>query len=116
MYIFNFVAPNGAQSFCGVTIVHRKAGTTVKLTELPGNPGMSITNCFEVLATTLRKEYNLDPFQTVWIEHYLERDGFPETFDAVHLGWEHRRGSMVARHPRWKRISLETVVNLMEAQ
>jgi hypothetical protein len=58
----------------------------VVCTELPNNPGMSITNAAEQIAAEVIKGHRL-PTPLVWIEHYEdEARGTPEdraTFDLV---------------------------------
>jgi hypothetical protein len=39
-------------------------------TELPDNPGMSITNAAEHAATAVCKHLGIDPQRLAWIEHY----------------------------------------------
>ena len=79
--------------------------------ELPNNPGGSITNSAEVIAAEMIRSHKL-PRSLVWIEHWPEEstDGGEETFDlvvfssyevterALYLGegehgWETRLGS-----------------------
>ena len=52
--------------------------------ELPNNPGGSITNSAEVIAAEMIRSHKL-PSSLVWIEHWPEEstDGGEETFDLV---------------------------------
>jgi len=65
------------------------------LTELPNNPGNSISSCIEIVAGIVTDRYNLNPNRTIWIEHYLPKEGnqfgvFPrdETFDLVTMQYD----------------------------
>ncbi len=97
------------ESRCGVKIVRKENQTTVILTELPNNPGTSITNCFEDIATKIYKErfQHLEPTSIRWIENYPVEEGsifhHEETFDEVTLEWDGNQ----YRHPHWKRIKFE---------
>ncbi len=82
----------------------------VVVTELPDNPGMSVTNYAEELATLILQEHGLDALRTVWIEHYpawAEEDR-PETFDLVRFTWDGERYT----RPEWRRLMLEEVERL----
>lgn len=79
-------------------------GNVVMVTELDDNPGTSVTNMAEQLATLICQEFSIDPASLIWIEHYPERgskyDTYPEDFDLVTFTWDGRRFI----HPQWKRI------------
>ena len=72
-------------------------------TELPDNPGTSVTNFAEHLATAMRRQYGLKPDDVIWIEHYREaKDRRKEDFDLVRfLGIE----GDSHRTPVWTRIT-----------
>ena len=70
---YEFTAATGATATCGLHIVREGTQLVVVLTELPDNPGMSVTNAAEEIASQVRREFGLDPDQTRWIEHYPER-------------------------------------------
>lgn len=97
---------SGIEARCRVQ-VHRHEGQTVAIvTELPDNPGMSVTNAAEWLLPALAEQYGL-PDGTVWIEHYERLHGEPDTYDLVTL----RGGS-----PSWRRLALEQVERLIGAE
>jgi hypothetical protein len=79
-------------------------------TELPDNPGTSVTNSAEHLATAMREEYRLKPEDVIWIEHYPEaKDRRKESFDLV-------RFAVVGdtfRTPVWTRITEQAVDELI---
>ena len=59
-----------ARAHCGLHIYDTDAGPVVILTEVADNPGISVTNTAEELATQIAAMYLLDPTTTTWIEHY----------------------------------------------
>lgn len=98
---------NGAHGACGVSIFETGADTTVVvLTELPSNPGMSVTNALEHIATKVRGAFLASnaPTEIIWVERYLQgtqADGSAgETFDLVHLEWD---GQHYGK-PHWRPI------------
>lgn len=119
----------GIEARCRARIFRREDGrAAVIVTELPDNPGMSVTNAAEWIATTLLHRYDLDPNDTIWIEHYPDRhppgmEGermFDETFDLIRFRWEdegrHRapmRLSPWARTPDWRHLDREEVEELV---
>ena len=62
---------------CGVSIIKKDGFATVMLTELPDNPGTSVTNFVEDLATMIynSKLFGMPIEDITWIEHYI----YPET-------------------------------------
>ena len=82
----------------------------VVLTELHNNPGLSVTNCYEYLATDiaigLMEEGTVDDPSTVrWIEHY---EAWPargrlwaqDTWDEVTMEWDGEQFGL----PTWRRL------------
>ncbi len=111
---FHFKDPNKAKSKCGIRILVKDNNAVVVLTELPDNPGMSITNCYGHIATIIKKQYlkEFDHKQIMWLEHYLDREEYygketktltieDETFDQVLLKWANNR--YIA--PNWKPLN-----------
>jgi len=80
-------------------LAQEREPVVVIITELPDNPGKSVTNAMEWIATVVVHQFDLDPARTRWIEHYPDRhppgrEGdrvFDESFSLVSLGWEHAR-------------------------
>lgn len=83
-------------------------GNVVIATELPDNPGQSITNAADVLAMQVCQYYGIPPAQLVWIEHYPEQPNHEETLDRVEFLVEHQTLS----NPQWQRISKADVAQL----
>ena len=88
-----------AHSMCDIEI----HGNVVVATELDDNPGTSITNAAEYLATSVCKEFNINPFDLIWIEHYLPNKISKETYSMVTFCWIHGKFS----HPVWGGLSEE---------
>lgn len=101
MEIFEFEGFWKCESKCGVTIKKQDEKITVILTELDDNPGTSITNAYEEIATKLHNEQlqHVDPTSIRWIEHYSSKR-YGETFDEVSLHWDGRKYSS----PVWTRL------------
>lgn len=83
---FEFRGFHGCQCFCSLEIVPATDGHKVVIaTELQDNPGTSITNVAEHLASAVCDRFGIDPEKLVWIETY----GYPapgdreRTFDLV---------------------------------
>jgi hypothetical protein len=81
------------------------------VTEPPNNPGTSVTNYGEHLATAVRRQHGLKPGDLIWIEHHLESKDHPEeVFNLVRfLGME---GDSF-RSPVWTRITEQVVKDLI---
>lgn len=103
---FPFKGFHGCESKCGLEILHEGDKATVTLTELPDNPGTSVTNAVEIIATEVYKRFlpGLPPENIRWIEHYPargdSRDPLPETFDEVTLSFDGQR----YHSPKWTHI------------
>ena len=98
----------GATGVCGVDIYECFDRLTVMLTELNSNRGLSITNCFQELATDIAVGLMdigavSDPKAIVWIEHCqgAAPPAAPwngETWDEVTMRWDgHKFGP-----PSWR--------------
>ena len=102
---------------CRLRVYRTDAGGVVAIaTELPDNPGTSITNLAEQLATAVfQREEVSGPEHFTWIEHYPKRnigkDVRPESYDLVTFDFDpgYRRFS----HPRWRRIDQATLERLV---
>lgn len=109
---FEYLALTG-RGVCRVTMVERMRAqmgpNVVMFTELPDNPGMSVTNAFEIIAEQWVARTGIDPSSTIWIEHYPEEP----TFDLVGLTWRWRAGHWTAEDPGWRRVSREFVCELI---
>jgi hypothetical protein len=101
------------QGYCRLRIYkQRNGGQTVLLTEVPNNPGQSITAASDVIATGLVARYHLDPATTRWIEHWPAAPNdqlMEDAYAAVKYTWT----DGVASHPRWRHLSLERAEAMM---
>jgi hypothetical protein len=110
---YEFTAATGIKAVCGLRLVRDEERVVVVLTELPDNPGMSVTNACEEIATQVRRAFGLDPDQIRWIEHYPEREHHVHrrtlheaaTYDEIIFIWEDYQ----ARAPTWRRLTPEEV-------
>jgi hypothetical protein len=100
-----------SDSFCDIEVHRRTDGKYVFVaTELRDNPGTSVTNFAEHLATAMCKHHRLKPEDMIWIEHYPEpRDRRKESFDLVRFAVE---GDSF-RSPVWTRITEQAVEDLI---
>lgn len=110
-HVVRFANPyNGMEGICGVSVIRHGPDVAVTvITELPVNPGMSVTNAFEHISGRVRRTFqgDMDPDQIIWVERYLDGTmvgtaGIDrgETFDLVHLDWV--EGGY--RSPRWSAL------------
>jgi hypothetical protein len=95
---------------CRIRLYEHDGRQVVVASEVADNPGMSVTNAAEDLATQVVTYYKLDIERLVWIEHYpadrkLED---PATFDLVRFTWTEETAS----HPEWRRLTFEEVERL----
>jgi hypothetical protein len=81
-------------------------------TELADNPGTSVTNRCEVLATHIVKQCSIHPEALIFVEHYDENSyhGGKEKdrhYTRVNFQWEHGE----AKRPHWQPLpQLETLL------
>jgi len=69
--IYRYRGLHGCHCKCGLRITALADGrVAVICTELPDNPGTSVTNYAEQLATLVCAERGIAPEKLVWIEHY----------------------------------------------
>src|SRR5207244_3711118 len=100
---------------CWLRIYTAPDRTVVIATEVNENPGTSITNMAEHLATEVTRTFGLSHDALVWIEHYPARrvlGGYPRLAESLDLGtftWTPQG----LRAPQWRRVSKEQVETLM---
>ena len=98
---------------CGVLILDDPNSPTVILSELSDNKGISVTNVFEALATTvyLARLTHRDPATIRWIEHCPPGCGIErlDTFNDVVLKYSLPDGYY---DPIWQRISVDDLSDL----
>ena len=105
----------GCPSYCWLRIYQAPDRTVVIATEVDDNPGPSMTNMAEHLATEVTRTFGLSLDALVWIEHYHDRlviggrPRLPASFDLVTFMWTPQG----LRAPQWRRVSKEQVETLM---
>ena len=104
------------RSTCHVRAWRNGDQLVVMATELPDNPGTSVTNSWGQpvdLAKQVLRAFGAELIgagalyeSIVWVEHWPERDGFPEHWDRVWLKPRYGLGFVMdeARHP-WSRLN-----------
>lgn len=102
---FNYQGSNRVESYCDIEII----GNLVIATELADNPGMSITNAAEEVATSvcLRNEIPMD--KLIWIEKY---ENFGVNYDLVQFIYNGEK----LTHPHWRRLANYEVQTIRESQ
>ena len=116
--LFWYAGYHGSHSYCDIDISVFDAYTLVVATERDDNPGASITNRAEVLATEVCRARSISPQRLMWIERYPERGSGdnrrPATWDYVTFGFDWRTGEF--REPRWRSIPKAAVDALMAGE
>ena len=116
-YMLRFQPPVGLEGRCAIWIYAHNGDTVVICTETKQNPGQSITNAAEYIATDVWHDEGFPPLERfIWIEHYQadSRRREAETFDRVTFtkelpslrGPRHQQAyPCVLREPEWTRIT-----------
>jgi hypothetical protein len=100
-----------SDSYCDIEAHRRSDGKYVFVaTELPDNPGTSVTNFAEHLATAMCKQHRLKPENVIWIEHYPETERRKGVFDLVRFL---RMEGDSFQGPVWTRITEQAVEDLI---
>lgn len=94
-HIITYKVPyNSAEGLCGVSVFQAAQDMAiVVLTEFQQNPGMSVTNAVDVIATKVRKAFvnAVRPENIIWVERNESGSRVSgmlgETFDLVTLSW-----------------------------
>ena len=117
--LYEYTGFRNCSSKCDLEILRRGQTTLVICTELADNPGTSVTNFADHLATRVcQADDTIDPTHLIWIEHYPERlagrwqEPFPESWSLV--TFSHRLGR-VFRGPQWRHLSAGVVAALRRA-
>lgn len=105
----HYAGYHSCESVCDVRIEHGTAGIMVTVTERPTNPGTSITNAIETIATQIARTMPSANMPDVrFVEHYpgarWDQDHLrcrAETFDLVEFTWSESRE---ASAPRWRHL------------
>ena len=87
-----------------------KNSVLVVASELHDNPGTSITNMAESLATMVCRQYHISPHKLIWVEHYPRQRWGNQTFYRLYFDFDWSRVRFT--NPRWKRLDLWEVSEL----
>lgn len=117
--IFNYATPHSLRDLAGQSVRLQSSarcrvrinGNTVIATELPDNPGMSITNAAASVAMQVCQYFEIPIGKLIWIEHYPESIGHEETFDLVQFSIS----DGLLKVDRWQRISEEEATRLLSS-
>jgi hypothetical protein len=96
---------------CGLSVwrAGTRAYAVVIASELPTNPGASITNAYEQLATRVVRQLwpTVPPWGTLWFEHYPPGLGMEDThhYDLVTFGLVKQPAEVTYHHPSWRPVS-----------
>ena len=109
-FVFSYAGFSGCDSHCTLEIV----GNLVIAAEADDNPGTSVTNMAEDLATLVCAEFDINPDQLIWIEHYPDRGHLTDDWDIVTFKRSTTRRNSVTRFrsPRWHSSDEATVEHL----
>jgi hypothetical protein len=82
---FSYRVPNRPEAYCDLVV--SKEHNLIIASEVADNPGLSITNAAEYVATQACEAFGIQPKKLIWIEHYSNRS-YPggrtlEDFDLV---------------------------------
>lgn len=99
-------------SHCYLRIMQTGQETLVIATEVSTNPGKSITNAIEIIATDAVKCWQLDPSKTRFIEHYTPEssEGADEEYKEVRFTWNGQQ----ADDPNWHKLSPRKLATLFD--
>lgn len=98
---------------CRLRLYDNEGSAIVIATELPDNPGMSITNAAELIATKAIGDFGLIPQHTRFIEHWKEQRTagmhLPERWAELLFSWD----GVTAHGARWRPLSKEEIEQLI---
>ncbi len=104
------------RGLCSLRILQKGKRTMVIATEIPVNPGKSVTNAAEDIATQVVQQFHLDPMKTKFIECYnkesFEGTRFAEMYDEVTFTWQEKQAS----NPQWRRLEPHEIAELLDVE
>ena len=114
--LYDYPGYRDCPSFCNLDLTILPDGAAfVICAEHPDNPGTSVTNRAEFLATKVCRENTaIDPRRLTWIEHYPERGSRfnprPPTWSVVTFDYDSTTRTL--RHPNWRYTDREEIDKL----
>lgn len=103
---FEYPGYQQAPSFCNVDVYRREDEQYVIVaTELAANPGTSVTNRCEIIATMIAKHFDIPSDRLIFIEQY-NRTSFRDLGELpgqalIKFTWAKGKAS----HPEWKYVN-----------
>lgn len=112
-FVFHYRPHGLREGYCRVQLFAASQGAVILLTELPGNPGQTVINAAEWIATALTRQYQLDPQQTIWAEHQVDRNqanrppdpSLDEYYDQMTFQWARGADGWQASDVAWSHHS-----------
>lgn len=103
-----------SRGICEVEIL--MGGSVIVVTELPDNPGQSVTNGWPKIANEICQEFGITPSENIrWIERYTQEfgsNGVKETYEQVTMSI---RDNEYQNDPRWTRLNDKDVEQFKQA-
>ena len=104
--LFAYKSPNGADGICRIERINLQNEKVVILCEdINSNPGMSITNCIEYLATQICDQYDIGPEKLVLITHH--DTWYSHDNEWVLVSFEQRPPEHIFGDPNWEVMTVE---------
>lgn len=119
--VFHYRGLSNCDSHCGLSILPQINGKVIViLSELAANPGTSITNHCEWIATEVYDRFllNTPVHDITWVEHY-NKDSYSdkayetERFSTVSLAWDEDKKQFCS--PRWFPCGREMIGAMLES-
>lgn len=108
--VFIFKGSFNRPGKCEVDILGNVAVVTQM--DMSERPGISITNAAETIAEDICNRFNIPCKKLIFIEHYKDVSFGQETYSLVNFDID----SDKFLNPKWKRISLETVAEIIRTK
>ena len=104
----------GQRGMCHLRILQQEKESIVIATETAVNPGKSVTNAAEDIATQAVQQFQLDPTTTRFIEHYTKEsyEGSEEGHFEVTFTWQEQE----ATNPQWKPLQPHEIAALTDVE
>lgn len=109
MEVYEYRGYHDCESKCGLEIYRQPSKSVmVVVTELDDNPGTSITNVAEHLATAVCRDKGISPQKLTWVEHYpLSRFNNGPHWSIVTFDFDWQAGRFT--NPDWVYVKPEEI-------
>lgn len=118
--LLDYFDRNGKASFCRLELYRGKGAcgsprTVAVVTEVADNPGQSITNAAEEIATLITGQFEILPAELIYFEHYYPGSYHDDTqlsdsYAQVFFLWQNRR----AYSAQWEFIDVASVTKFLD--